>query len=84
MWMVVIGLVFIVTLFVIAAIAWRSVLHDTRSGDPLCPRCRSRMILSPSRIVSHLTFQCPRCDRGDPLWRSKARAWADSQLRPPE
>jgi tRNA(Ile2) C34 agmatinyltransferase TiaS len=81
MWMVVTGVVFVGTLLVIAAGAWWSVFRDVHTDDPVCPRCRSRMILSPSRVVSGLTFQCRHCD---PLWRNKAKAWAKSQLRPPE
>ncbi len=76
------GVLFLGTLVGIVVYAWVSLLRATRSGEPLCPRCREHMSLTRS-LDRHLTLQCKRCDRGEPSWSSKARAWAKSQLHPP-
>ncbi len=84
MGMVIAGISILGPLAVIVVFAWQSVFRSARGGGPLCPRCRSPMYLITSLADAHLTLRCKRCDRGDPPWYGKARAWAKSRLHPPQ
>ncbi len=84
MGMVIAGVLMFGALVVIIVGAWCSVFRGARGGDPLCPRCHARMCLIRSLADARLTLRCKRCDRGDPPWSVKARAWAKSRLHPPQ
>lgn len=84
MWMVFVGGSFVAVLFVVLLSAWWSVFRAARVGDPLCQRCRARMLFAPSMIGSGFPFQCRRCRRNDPHKCDKVQRWIDSNLRGPE
>jgi predicted RNA-binding Zn-ribbon protein involved in translation (DUF1610 family) len=53
---------------------------------PTCPNCGATLILvPPSGSKRRRTFQCEKCEAGDPLKSDKASGWVRSaELQPPK
>lgn len=85
MWALVIALLFLGILFILTLVAWCVMIGEARQRDPLCLRCRGRMVFDHSKPTGGFPFSCRRCEPFDRRGEGdKAIGWAMSKLRRPE
>jgi hypothetical protein len=50
-----------------------------------CPKCRAKLIATPSPSANGLrVLHCPDCDGADPMKSDRAMGWLKSELQPPK